>query len=221
MVEQVIRFIQDISRYGLEKAGLYYSQYRGYVVDNEDPAGYGRLLVTVPEIYGDYVLKHWAYPSSTFSGKGYGVQCIPRKNDLVWVTFEKGNARRPLWKHGYFGKGDKPENLKDIKNYWFKTPAGHLIEFNDTAGTIKITRQGGKILEVGETEIGLGNGLSSSEVAALGNKTKEKLESLIDILTQGPLVDTNTGALLPDKLTNLTTLKVELGQILSQVIKIQ
>src|SRR5690348_4529424 len=119
MVENIIRFLHDLSLYGLEKMGLYYSQYRGFVADNQDPEGYGRLKVSVPEVYGDKVFNGWAWPVSCFAGKGYGLQVIPRKNDLVWVRFEKGNPRRPLWSYGYFGRGDKPNELKDINTFWF------------------------------------------------------------------------------------------------------
>lgn len=219
-MEQLLQLFNDISRYGLEKMGLYYSQYRGFVADVEDPEHYGRIKISVPEIYGDKVPNIWAWPVTNFAGKGYGMQCLPRKNDVVWIRFEKGNPRKPLWSYGYFGKGDKPESLKNYNNYWFKTPHGHVIEFNDTEDVIRITRAEGQKIEIDKDHIGLGSGLSASDWVAKGEKVKEKFESIISTLKTGPLVDTNTGVLLPGKILELEQLNVELEQILSTVIKI-
>jgi hypothetical protein len=144
----VVNILSDIVTYGLEKVGLYYSKYRGFVYDRNDPEGYGRLLVSVPEVYGDMVPKVWAWPASNYSGTGYGAQALPKRNDLIWVEFEKGNLRKPLWSYGYFGKGQKPDELKDVDNYWFKTPAGHLVELNDTDSLIRITHADGKTIEL-------------------------------------------------------------------------
>jgi len=145
-MKEVIDLFKNLVLYGLEKFGLFYSEYRGYVYDNNDPNGYGRLQVNVPEVFGENVLDYWAWPSSNFSGNGYGFQCIPQKNDLIWVKFEKGNPRKPIWSYGHFGKGEKPDNLKNIKNFWFKTPGGHVVELNDDNQSITITsKQGHKI----------------------------------------------------------------------------
>lgn len=206
MIETIIKLLSDISLYGLEKLGLYYSQYRGWVADNEDPKGYGRVKVTVPEIYGDKVPDIWAWPSSCFAGKGYGFQAIPKKNDLIWVTFEKGNPRRPLWTYGYFGKDEKPDELKDVNSYWFKTPGGHLIELNDTTGLITIKS------DLSEVEV---------EPIVLGDQTKTKFEELIDII-KTMKVNTSLGpqSILPIYAEQLDTLRDKLDEIKSTVIKV-
>lgn len=145
-MSEVLDLFKNLILYGLEKFGLFYSDYRGYVYDNNDPLSCNRLKLNVPEIFGDNVLDYWAWPASNFSGKGYGLQCLPQKNDLVWIRFEKGNPRKPIWNHGYFAKGEKPDNLKNIKNYWFKTPGGHTIELDDDQKSITITSKQGHII---------------------------------------------------------------------------
>lgn len=132
--------------YGLEKINRYYSSYRAFVIDNDDPDKMGRLILRIPDVTGIDIHQKWAWPKGQFAGSNYGQQIIPPIGSLVWVSFEFGDAQKPLWEHGYFGKGEKPENLKDIKNFWFKTPEGHLIELDDTNKELRITTTNGKTL---------------------------------------------------------------------------
>ena len=218
-MEELLRVIKDLTLYGLEKLGLYYSKYRAFVADNEDPQGYGRLKVSVPEIHGDEVLNYWAYPGNNFSGKGYGAQVIPKLNDMVWVEFEKGRANKPIWYFGHFGKDEKPTELKDIKNFWFKTPEGHTIEFNDTDSTIKITSVGGRIVHMGKDFISLGSKDQSKEPAVYGDTLQKKLEDLIKILQEAKVM-TQLGpqTFMPDAQAKLVELNLTLKEIKSTVI---
>jgi uncharacterized protein involved in type VI secretion and phage assembly len=61
------------------------------VVDNVDPAGQNRLLVTVPEVRGDPA---WAKPSEA----AVSVQ-LPGAGDEVTVMFEGGDSDYPVWQH--------------------------------------------------------------------------------------------------------------------------
>lgn len=217
----LIDFIKDLTTYGMEKLGWYYSTYGGWVADNKDPKGYGRIKLTVPEIYGDAVPDIWARPISCFSGLGYGAQVIPQINDYVWVSFEKGNPRKPLWSYGYFGMDDVaslPDSLKDIKNFWFRTPGGHTIELNDTDATIKITSAQGKIIHMGADFISLGKENESSHTAILGDILQDKLNELIDILKQAK-VNTMLGPqpFFPVTITQLDQLKNSLDEIQSEI----
>lgn len=141
----MIDIFRDIFTHGLEFFGLYYSKYRAFVQDNKDPDGWARLRLTIPNVTGDQTLNYWAWPASNFAGKNYGVHVIPKQNSLVWVEFEFGNPRRPIWSYGHFKEGDISDDLKDVNNYWFKTPGGNFIEFNDTNNTIKIFNIDGSI----------------------------------------------------------------------------
>lgn len=153
MIEGVYKIFNDLSLYGLEKLGLYLSKYRGFVASVDDPKGYSRLQLQVPDVYGDSTYPYWAWPSNNFSGIGYGCQVLPRTNDLVWVEFERGNPKKPIWSHGHFGKGEKPDNLKNPKNYWFKTPGGNLVELDDDNKRILVTNIKGHTLEMSEDAI--------------------------------------------------------------------
>ena len=118
---------------GLEQFGRFYSVYRGFVWNREDPLKYSRLQIIIPEITGTKPHLYWAWPVGGFAGEGYGMQVLPQVGDVVWVQFEKGHTKKPVWSHGYFGNDgqggvEKPEELSGYGNYWFKTPGGHVID---------------------------------------------------------------------------------------------
>lgn len=161
----VVELFKDITLYGLEKIGLYYAQYRGFVADVNDPKGLGRIKVNVPEIYGDGIPEYWAWPKSQFAGPGYGSQILPQKNDLIWVSFERGNPRKPLWSFGHFTKDQVPEELKGPNKFWFRTPKGLTILIDDNDKTISIFEKNKEL-----------------EPMVLGNKNAKLLEDLIDLL---------------------------------------
>lgn len=145
-------FLDNLLIYGLEAFGKYYSSYRGYVVDNEDPENLNRVLVRVPSVTGNNTHPKWAFPKNSFSGTGYGSQVLPRKGDLVWVEFDNGNARFPMWSHGHFTRDEKPEEFGSINIYGFKTPEGHIILLDDDGGKILIKSTNLIQLNDGENE---------------------------------------------------------------------
>lgn len=150
MIEEIGKLFKDIALHGLEKMGLFYSKYRGFVYRRDDPDGYSRLMLYVPDVFGDMVLDKWVWPANNFSGPGYGAQAIPQVNDVVWVEFELGNPKKPIWSYGHFGKGEKPEDLKDPNLYWFRTPNGLQLLMDDNSLITKITTPNGFSIEINE-----------------------------------------------------------------------
>jgi hypothetical protein len=137
------KVLQDLLYHGMEKFGKYYGSYRGFVFNRDDPKQYGRLQLMIPHIYGEQAYKYWAWPVGQYSGMGYGMQFIPKVSEMVFVEFEGGDPRKPLWKHGHFGKNDAglnqiPPELRDPDVYWFKTPGGLGFSLNDKTKEIKI-----------------------------------------------------------------------------------
>jgi hypothetical protein len=61
------------------------------VVDDADPLQQGRLLVVVPEVYGDAP----AWAAASFPARaGVG---LPTVGDLLWVSFRHGDTDEPVW----------------------------------------------------------------------------------------------------------------------------
>lgn len=123
---------------GMEYLGKYYSCYRGFVIDIEDPEGCNRIKVNVPQVTGRNTHPVWATAFDQFGGKNYGIHNLPQKGDIVWVQFESGNPNFPLWSHGYYGKGEKPEEFKRGNVYGFKSPGGHTVFLDDDKDEPKI-----------------------------------------------------------------------------------
>ena len=175
----MLSIIEKLVYQGFEVFGRYYSKYPGYVASNDDPEGMCRVQLKVPMVYGDQVYTQWAYPTGIFSGEGYGSQVTPQVGDMVWVEFRQGDPKKPVWSYGYFKKGAKPKQLRDIKNFWFKTPKGHLVELDDN-DDIRITHKDGSkviikkdsISLVNSTGVSLGSENSSSQPAILGTNTQ-------------------------------------------------
>lgn len=179
----LLKLFNSLVTRGFEQFGRYYSSYRGFVLDNNDPDKFGRLKIRVPAVFGTQVLEYWAWQKDCFSGPGYGMQCIPSIGDMVWVEFELGDARKPIWTYGHFSLGngntpDKPEVLSKVGNYWFKTPGGMLVELNDADSIIRVTHSNGKIITIKDT-INLGSE-DAAEQMILGNTLLTQLESICD-----------------------------------------
>ena len=184
------RFFNGLQNDGLESLGLYYSFYRAIVSSVSDPENANRLQLIIPDITGDLAYEEWASPLHNFSGYGYGIQCLPKPGDMVWVTFEQGNPEFPLWLHGYFGSKEKPkgELLGDLDSFFFITPKGHKIILNDTKDTISIEHYKGDkvridnngIQAIAKESISLGSENKSKEKAVLGETNAEVLVELAD-----------------------------------------
>jgi hypothetical protein len=220
-----------ILNYGLEFIGRYYSSYRGFVVDNNDPKGLNRLRVISP-IINPYENTEgvWAYPKTNWGGKDYGIQILPQKGDMVWVSFEHGDLAFPIWEFASFGKDEKPSEFDTPLKYGFKTPAGSIIIIDDTedAESILVKRKGNKEyikLELDKftleaTEIKLG--AKGDESAVMGDTLKQTLNDLITQIESLTVVCTAPGTVSspPANITAFSTIKATLDTILSDKVKI-
>lgn len=231
---------KKIITYGLEFIGLHYSSYRGIVVDNEDPLKVGRLRVLVPDLNTSSADDTWMWPKGNYAGNNYGAQVIPKKGDMIWVEYLKGDADFPIWSHGHFADGEVPEEFETIKHFGFKTPKGNvvLIDDNDDQESILVKRFSQlEWIRISEEEIEVEGqliklGKDSEEKALLGDTTKEKLENLLDNLDT--FLDTfiqhthpSNGAPAQNiaQATNIKTqvgeLKNSLDEILSEKVKLE
>lgn len=139
---------------GLESIGKYYSSYRGYVVDNEDEDNLGRLQVKIPSVTHNKIHPVWAYPKNQWGGKDYGMQLLPLKGEIVWIEFEHGDPRFPIWNFAHRATGEKPIEFISSKIYGFKTPKGQLVLIDDRDGVEKIVIRSNKHIVIeGETVV--------------------------------------------------------------------
>ena len=142
-------FLNKILTRGWERYGKFYSCYRGFVLSNEDPDSMKKIMVYVPAITGLSRKGFWAYPKGVATGARWGVNLMPEVGDMVWVEFEYGNPRYPIWSFGYRRKGEAATLYKaeEEENYGFQSPKGNFVNVSDVDGTITaITKTGHKIV---------------------------------------------------------------------------
>lgn len=142
-------------QFGGEINNEFLSNYRGTVVDNKDPEKLGRVKIRVPQIAGDNVIEAWAWPKGQIAGEDFGDFMIPPKGSPVWVEFEQGDPRKPIWSGGHWAKenGKVPEEAKktDPKNRVRKSEK-FVIEMDDEAGVLRVkTKNGNQKYEIDES----------------------------------------------------------------------
>lgn len=123
----------------------FYGNYRGEVVDVEDPLKVGRIRVRVFGVYDDLEDEEipWAIFADPFMGgnKDVGGFWIPDEEDHVWVFFEEGCHMHPVFWAGAPAQPHMPDEkipTEYPRNRVFKTKQGHLIELDDSEGDTRI-----------------------------------------------------------------------------------
>ena len=134
-------FWDTFVRFGLEAFGRYYSVYRAKVDTNVDPQNQGRIKVIVESLGRTDPLAEFAYPITPYASKDAGMFFPPESGDQVYVMFENGNPRLPMYLGGWWMKGDLPSSFKkplvDVRG--IETKTGHKILFDESITTPGIT----------------------------------------------------------------------------------
>lgn len=115
--------------------GKFYGKYSGEVVSNEDEDQRGHVTVTVPAVFGEEleVLARPCLPVGHFF--------IPDVGTRVWVEFEAGDPRFPIWVGIWYAEEETPVEAQQTPpaNRVIHTAAGHRVEISDVDGEEKIT----------------------------------------------------------------------------------
>lgn len=214
--------------YGLEFIGLYYSTYRGFVSQNNDPKKMNRLQLIIPHLDPVTPYEYWAWPSGMWGGENHGVQMIPSIGDMVWIEFENGNADYPVWKHAGYAESELPTDFATVNHYGFKTPQGSILVINDNKGEEEIlVRLNSELDWVKITKNQIENeskliklGKNGDEWAVLGETLLKKMETMaekLDTTYQTLITHThpsNAGVTGPPiQAPALNTQKLELEQL--------
>ena len=176
--------------YGFEYIGMFYSSYRGYVINNNDPDNMGRLQLVVPSVDGQNADPTWVPSKAIWGGKDYGVHIIPNIGDVVWVEYAFGKANRPMWSHYGWSKDQKPEEFSHANVYGFKSPEGHVVTIDDKLGKINITSKSGKRISI------LDDGGIIIDATEMGNIEISSGKSNIALTEQGVFIDVGDQELL-------------------------
>lgn len=126
--------------------GRYYGKYRGFVSDIDDPNNVGRVKARVPRLLGDSETTGWALPAFPYGGASeQGFFAVPDVGAGVWIEFEGGELRFPIWSGTWYSSNAVPESAKPGKKV-LKTKSGHKIILDDDGETLSITDSKGDSL---------------------------------------------------------------------------
>jgi len=136
----------------------FYGKYRGRVTDNNDPGDKARVQVIVPSVLGEDILV-WAMPCSPFAGPGVGFVSIPPVDASVWIEFEAGDPRFPIWAGCFWQEGELPSAHK-LSSAQFRpnfisiiTEYMSLTVDDNAGGVIVIESNSGARIELTPTEV--------------------------------------------------------------------
>lgn len=120
-----------IQQRGIEAIGRFYSTYRGIVITNYDPDSQNKVCVYLPSILRG--VEVWAYPKHQQGGPGSGFKWLsPMEGSIVYVEFENGDPRHPLWSYHGWAIGEMPPELNKPNVLGFITPKGNKIILDES-----------------------------------------------------------------------------------------
>ncbi len=135
---QAIELIKTVREFGLYAIfKRYYSFYRASVVDNDDPENMGRLKVRCKTVYRDATPDKWVIPRGAIAGNKSGFFHIPQIGDAIYLSFEEGDARFPVWEYGWWYQGKAPNDTNPKKSTWI-TADGTRIDLDSENSSINI-----------------------------------------------------------------------------------
>jgi uncharacterized protein involved in type VI secretion and phage assembly len=218
-----------VTRLARDAQERHYGKYRGFVASNRDPDHLGRLKLTIPSLLGDQVTD-WALPCLPFGGTaGLGWFMIPEKDAQVWVEFEEGKLRRPIWVGTFWQKsGSAPADAQKTPptTRLLQTPAGHVLQFDDEDGnkavrlhhaggaellidkngTIKITDQAGNAitLDAGQKQVSIADTNNNViTMSGTGVKIADGSDNTIELAASGVTISSAGQIVLDAKVVQL------------------
>jgi uncharacterized protein involved in type VI secretion and phage assembly len=145
----------------------FWGKYRGTVSAIDDPMREGRIKAKVPDVYGDED-SGWATACMPVGGSKTGFFGVPKVGAGVWIEFEHGDPRHPVWTGCFRGSfaelpSEMLATLTPEKNLMLITQGGHKLLLDDTPGQggITIETSGGQKITLKTTGVEIADGLGS------------------------------------------------------------
>jgi hypothetical protein len=125
----------------------------------------GRLMVQVPDVAG-LAPCSWAMPCVPIAGIQNGMVALPVIGSGVWIEFEQGNPKYPIWVGCFWGSAAEIPALSRltpplVPAITFQTPLQNGITISDLPGPtggIMLKSMTGAMLIVNDTGIYIQNG---------------------------------------------------------------
>ncbi|PQL95232.1 type VI secretion system Vgr family protein [Apibacter adventoris] len=113
------------------------------VMDNNDPEGMSRIRVQFLWQKPFNGMTPWIRSITPYAGAGKGMHVVPEIGEEVIVSFENGNAEKPVSLGAMFnGKGKSGHGGKGNYMKGLQTAAGSNLTFNDQKGDMTLMDKG-------------------------------------------------------------------------------
>jgi uncharacterized protein involved in type VI secretion and phage assembly len=163
------------------------------VIANRDETNQGRVQLSLPWLPN---LRPWARVASCSAGHRRGIYFIPQVGDEVLVAFQHGDVRDPYVLGSLWNAQDLPPGtgaLDPVEKRFIRTPAGHVIEFDDKARSITVQTCDGQtiLLDPDKIEITTGDGSTTVRLENGGTVTI-KADAKIELSAETITLDATT-----------------------------
>jgi uncharacterized protein involved in type VI secretion and phage assembly len=152
----------------------YYGKYRGVVENNIDPENRGRIQVTIADVT-QFSPSTWAEACVPLGGgpSPMGIFVVPSVGANVWIEFERGDLRHPIWTGCMWGsQTDVPSlalaGIPGDANIVLQTMGQNSITLTDLPGVggIMLQSVSGAMILINETGITITNGQGATILMA-------------------------------------------------------
>jgi hypothetical protein len=218
MVEEMLAHL--LREKGIESFGRFYAPVQGIVADRKDPEKRGRIQVKIPVLFGNQEYNIWAIPKGMFAGTDTGFFVVPEIGDTVWITFQAGDIRFPIWEHGYWeNSAEAVQDLYDEDGeptkVVLKTHGGQSITLDDKNSLISIKDKDGNEIQINhngisvvtDKKISLGKLDGSAEPGVLGDKLVDLENDELDAIMQITVMTAMGTSSIPINLTDFQQIK--------------
>jgi len=168
-MNQFLEFLDKLKTVGLEWFKRYYSQYPAVVIDNKDPEQRGRVRLKCPAVWGiNYIHPSWIEPCDfELAGKDSGEFNPPYIGQWVYIHFEFGDPRNPIYSGGFFAKDELASEFKtnypNIRGWAWKSGQRLLVDETENAPKVTVKNADGSYIDM--------DGKSGSENITIKHKS--------------------------------------------------
>lgn len=160
----------------------FFGKYRGWVKDNVDPTGRGRITVSVPSVLND--LEVPAMPCLPYAGNNVGVYAIPEKGAGVWIEFEGGDPSNAIWTGGFWADKELPKDETGAEAKpslrMIRSEKGLMVSFNDDSEKLTLSDSDGSNIMTIEVQDG-----------------KIRLQAALKVVVEAPQIELVEDAIHP------------------------
>lgn len=109
-----------------------FGKYRGVVIGIVDPMASGRVQVRVPDAGAAADPADWAMPCVPLAGPNAGIAALPPVGANVWVEFERGDPRLPIWVGGFWADAAEVPAALSGGGITLSTASGASLTIDDS-----------------------------------------------------------------------------------------